>query len=604
MDFSSRYGHIVIGLIACSLILLGKLFYIQIVDDRYKTDALNNSIVREIIYPPRGVIYDRDSSILVGNRNSFDILVTPREIRNLDSLSLCKVLKIEPEFLREKLDYYRNYRSRIGYKTLTFLSGIDEQTYVDFSETEYLFPGFHASMRTSRDYPFNAGGNLLGYVSEVNADYIKKHPEYKSGDYAGMTGLEAVKEKELRGVKGYHIYLRDSRNRVLTSYNNGEDDLMAIPGENIVTTIDADLQQYGQSLMRNKRGSIVALEPSTGEILALVTSPGIDVEDLENMGSRYQALASNPDKPLFNRPVSASYPPGSVFKLVNGLIGLQEGVCRPSDMESCQQGYYSANGKKLGCHKHPSPIDYQQAIMMSCNSYFCSVFKDILENPKYANTAEAFDAWREYVLSFGLGAPLGSGIPNESAGSIPSSELYNKFYGKGHWRFSSVVSLSIGQGEIGATPLQIANLCAILANRGYYYNPHLIKGEKTEKHYCKVDSLHFIPTVDAMWKAVNCTVAEGATASLAAIDGLDVCGKTGTAENPHGADHSVFICFAPKEDPKIAVAVYIENAGFGARWACPMASLIVEQYLNKEIGTKRKWLENYVREADLMNLEK
>lgn len=604
MDYSSRFGHIVLGLIICALILLGRLFYIQILDDRYKTDALNNSIVRETIYPPRGIIYDRNSHILVGNHNSFDIMVTPREIQNLDTLALCQILGIEKEFLLEKLDYYRTYRSRIGYKTLNFLSGVDEKTFVNFSETEYLFPGFHASMRTSRDYPFNAGGNLLGYVSEVNPDYIKKHPEYKSGDYAGMTGLEAVKEKELRGEKGYHIYLRDSRNRVLTNYNNGEDDLMAVPGENITTTIDAYLQQYGQTLMQHKRGSIVALEPSSGEILALVTSPGIDVEDLGNMGSRYQALASNPDKPLFNRPVSASYPPGSVFKMVNGLIGLQEGVCKIFDTEPCQQGYYYAPGKKLGCHKHRSPIDYQEAIMMSCNAYFCQVFKDILENPKYGSTAEAFDAWREYVLSFGLGASLGSGIPNESSGTIPSSALYDRLYGKGHWRFSSVVSLSIGQGEIGATPLQIANLCAILANRGYYYRPHLIKGESAEKHYCKVDSLHFVPTVEAMWRAVNSTAAEGATASLAAIEGLDVCGKTGTAENPHGADHSVFICFAPKDEPQIAVAVYIENAGFGARWACPLASLMVEKYLNGEIGEKRRWLEKYVMEADLMNVEK
>lgn len=612
MSDSSRYTKIILGLIFAAFILVARLFYIQIIDTRYKTDALNNSIFKETIYPPRGIIHDRDGLILVGNKTCYDIMVTPREITSLDTMALCSVLGIEQEFLKEKLDYYRTYRTKIGYKTLPFLQNVDEMVYVHFAEMQYWFPGFHAQLRNTRDYPFNAGGNLLGYVGEVDADYIKNHPEYKSGDYAGLTGLEATREKDLRGEKGYSIFLRDSRNRVLTTFNEGKDDLHAVPGKDVTTTIDAHLQQYGQSLMQNKRGSLIAIEPSTGEILALVTSPGIDVQDLSDIRNRYQDLASNPDKPLFNRPVQASYPPGSIFKLVNGLIGLQEGVLKVKDMHACNMGFYYTPSRKLGCHKHRSPLNFTDAIMTSCNSYFCYVFKDILENPQYSSTSEAFNAWRDYVCSFGFGAPLGSDVPGELGGTIPKSSLYDKFYGKGRWKFSSVVSLSIGQGEIGATPLQIANLCATIANRGYYITPHIIKdGDQVkidskfkEKHYTKVDSVYFEDAIEGMWKAVNAGVGAGGTATLAAIEGLDVCGKTGTAENPHGADHSVFICFAPRENPKIAVAAYIENAGFGARWACPLSSLIIEKYLNGEIAPSRLWLENYVRDANLMNVEK
>ena len=607
MDLSGRYSKIIIGLLIVSAIIVGRLFYIQIINDGYKTDALNNSIVKSTIYPPRGIIYDRNGQILVGNKTIYDILVTPREIKDLDTNALCSVLGIDKSFLLEKLDYYKTYRTKIGYKTLTFLQNIDRKAYVDFSEIEYMFPGFYANLRNTRDYPFNAGGNLLGYVAEVDQDYLKKHPSYKSGDYAGMTGLEATRENELKGEKGYNYFYRDSKNRVLTSYNSGENDQPAKPGKDIITTIDAHLQQYGQTLMQNKRGSLIALEPQSGEILALVSSPGIDVEDLEDMRNRYSTLATNPDKPLFNRPVQASYPPGSIFKLVNGMIGLQEGVLKPSDLHPCDIGYYYTQKRKLGCHRHRSPINYYEAIMMSCNSYFCYVFKDLLENPKFSSTAEAFDAWREYVLSFGFGKSLGSDIPNEASGTIPSSATYDRIYGKGHWKFPSIVSLSIGQGEIGATPLQIANLCAIMANRGYYYTPHIIKSETDnaflEKKHTKIDSINFAITIEGMWKAVNLKLGDGGTATLAAIDGLDVCGKTGTAENPHGADHSVFICFAPKDNPRIAVAAYIENAGFGAKWACPIASLMIEKYLNGEISPKRQWMESYVKDANLMNVE-
>ena len=594
MDGSRKYNKIRIGLAVAAALLLGRLFYIQIVNSKYKTDALNNSIVYETIYPPRGVIYDRSGEVLVGNKATYDILVTPREISSLDTLALCRTLGVDTSFVRERLDYYRTYRTRIGFKTLTFLKHVDEDVYMRFSEVEYRFPGFHGQIRTERMYPFNAGGNLLGYVSEVDADYIKKHPEYTSGDNVGRTGLEAAREKELRGEKGYHIYLRDSRNRVLTSYNDGEDDKLAVPGSDIRTTIDAHLQQYGQQLMKGRTGSLVAIEPSTGEILALVSSPGIDVDVLADMGANYDKLIHDPGKPLFNRTVQASYPPGSVFKLVCGLIGMQEGVLSPSMRYSCSRGYVYAPGKKLGCHEHRSPLSFTEAVRMSCNAYFCNVFKNVLENKKYGSTAEAFDAWESYVRAFGFGSKLGTDYPGELGGHIPTSSYYDRVYGRGHWRFSSVVSLSIGQGEIGATPLQIANLAAILANRGWYITPHLLDDTAAERFETGIDRKHFETAVEGMYEAVNMTVADGATAPLARVRGLDICGKTGTAQNPHGDDHSVFICFAPRENPQIAVAAYIENGGWGGSTAAPIASLLIEKYLNGSVAPEREWLEKWI----------
>ena len=596
----NRKNKLLMGLAAVSLVLLGKLFYIQVIDDSYKKDASNNSMVYSVIYPPRGVIYDRNGEILVGNSVCYDILVTPMEVKQLDTAALAHALDTSVDFVREKMKYYRKYRSRIGFQTQTFLKQVNVETYIRFAEQEYLFPGFHAQVRSVRDYPFNAGGNLLGYISEVDADYLKEHPEYRSGDYVGRTGLEAAMEEQLKGEKGYHIYLRDSRNRVQSPYMDGAEDKSAVPGKDIVSTIDAHLQQYGQRLMEGKVGSVVAIEPSSGEILAMVSSPGIDVDVLTDIGKHYKEISSNPRKPMFNRTVMASYPPGSVFKLVNGLIGMQEGVLKENDSYPCYKGYYYSGDHKLGCHAHSSPLMLKDAIATSCNGYFCYVLRNILENKKYSSTSEALDKWREYVLSFGFGRKLGSDFPSELGGNIPTSSYYNKIYGKNRWRFQTVVSLSIGQGEIGATPLQIANLAAIMANRGYWYIPHIVKDSENyriddkyrERNYTLVDTTFFETAVEGMYMAVNGGGSAGGTAFAAAVDGLDVCGKTGTAQNPHGKDNSVFICFAPKDDPKIAVAAYVENAGFGATWALPVASLMLEQYLTGEISPKRKYLED------------
>ena len=604
-----RANKLRIGLVIMAGILIARIFYVQIVDDRYKIDASNNSMVYDIIYPTRGVIYDRNGKIIVGNKVAYDILVTPKEVKEFDTLLLAGVLDVEPDFIRGKMAEYRKNRRRIGYQSVIMMKQLSSEKYMKFSEIQYKFPGFKGQVRSIRDYPFNAGGNLLGYVSEVDQAYLDRHPgEYRSGDYAGKTGLEAARETDLRGEKGYHIYLRDSHNQIQTRYKDGEMDKEAIPGKDIVTTIDADLQQYGQQLMQNKVGSLVAIEPSTGEILTMVSSPGIDVEMLADIGKHYKEIVSDPHKPMFNRAVQAPYPPGSVFKLVNGLIGLEEGVLKPEYTYPCNKGYYFGK-HKLGCHAHRSPLDLEDAIMMSCNGYFCYVMRNILENRKYGSQAEALDKWHDYVSSFGFGHKLGSDFPAELGGTIPTSAYYNKVYGKGGWKFTTVISISIGQGEIGVTPLQIANMCATVANRGYYYIPHIVKDSDSlriddkfrERQYTMVDTTNFKKVIKGMWKAVNSGFGSGGTASIAAVEGLDICGKTGTAQNPRGADNSVFICFAPMDNPKIAVAAYVENAGFGATWSAPIASLLVEKYLTGTISEDRKPLEERMLNGDLMS---
>ena len=592
-------------------ILLIKLFNIQIIDDKYKMDAANNSMVYTTIYPTRGIIYDRNGKILVGNQVAYDLVVTPREVTEFDTLTLARVLDVSPEFIRTKMAEYTKNRRNIGWQSMVMLRKIPQETYMRFSEIAYRFPGFKGQARSIREYPYNAGGNLLGYVSEVDKRYIERHPgEYKAGDYAGKTGLEAAREKELRGEKGHTIWLRNSRNRIESRYKDGEMDKEAIPGKNIVTTIDAELQNYGQKLMKNKVGSLVAIEPSTGEILAMVSSPGINVDILSDIGKHYSKIAKNPHKPMFNRAVQAPYPPGSVFKLVNALIALQEGVITPRTEYPCSMGYHFGNGKyKVGCHSHDSPVDLDFSIMTSCNAYYCYVFRELLENGKYGNVAESLDKWREYVASFGFGHKLGSDFPAELGGFIPTSAYYDRYYGKKRWKATAVISMAIGQGEIGCTPLHLANLCATIANRGYYYIPHIVKDSDGveidpkyhEKNYTMVNPEHFHKIINGMYKAVNSEFGSGATASIAAVPGLEICGKTGTAQNPHGDDHSVFACFAPRENPKIAVVAYIENGGFGASYAAPIASLLTEMYLNKGISPERKDLEHRMISANLMH---
>ncbi|HIR62326.1 MAG TPA: penicillin-binding protein 2 [Candidatus Coprenecus avistercoris] len=607
-DGKHRYQYLMTGLAVAFLLLTAQLFRLQLLDNSFKISADNNALLYQTRHPARGLILDRNGKVLVGNKNTYDIMVTPRFVRPFDTLELCRILELDPQYVRDKFHEYRMYRSRIGNRTVTFLSQVSQEQYSRFIEAAHKFPEFRGVPRTTRMYPYNAGGNLLGYVTEVDRDFLEKHPDYSSGDYTGRTGLEETCEPMLRGEKGYSIYLRDASNRIQSSYRNGEFDKPAVPGQDVVSTIDAELQNYGEELMRNKVGSVIAIEPSTGEILSMISSPGIDVSVLGEINKYYKEIAADPFTPMFNRAVMSPQPPGSVFKLVNGLIGLQEGVVSTDTEFPCRDGFH-ARGISVGCHSHKSPVDFTEAIMVSCNSYFCYLFKDILENPVYGSEAAAMDRWAEYVRSFGFGTRLGSDFPSEIAGFVPTSSTYDRVYGKGGWKALSVISLSIGQGELGCTPLHLANLAATIANRGWYRIPHIVRGHGSdtldnrfsEKHYTLVDTSHFEKVIEGMYMAVNAPAGYGATARVAAVNGLDICGKTGTAENPHGDEHAVFVCFAPRENPRIAIAVYIENAGFGATWAAPVASLMVEKYLNGEIASNRRWLEQRMLDANLLN---
>ncbi|MBP5505526.1 MAG: penicillin-binding protein 2 [Bacteroidales bacterium] len=602
--YPGKRNVIMLVLLVIFLVMAVRLFVIQIVDKRYSETAGNNALKYVTVYPARGRILDRNGNTIVENKITYDIMVSPRLVEPFDTLAICEIFNLEPEFVHERFAQYRDNARKIGYGSMPFLKQVSSEQYNAFAEKEYLFPGFDAVARTARIYPVNAGGNLIGYVSEVDRDYIEKHPEYRSGDYAGKTGMERAFEKRLCGEKGYTVYYRDARGRIKGHYDNGAIDKAAVAGSDIITTIDAGLQEYGETLMRNKVGSLVAIEPSTGEILSLVSSPGIGVSQLAEIGKYYKEISENPYNPMFNRTVQSAQPPGSVFKLVNGLIGMQEGVLTRDTWYPCNHGY-TAGKVHVGCHYHASPINLPQSVAMSCNAYYCYVLRSILENRKYANVEEAFEKWREYVTSFGFGRKLGSDVPYELGGNVPTVNTYNKLHGKGRWRALSVISLSIGQGELGCTPLQIANLAATIANRGWFYTPHMIKGDETHpldsaycvRNYPLVDKEHFDVIVEGMSMSVY---GDGGTSHVAQIPGIQMCGKTGTAQNPHGDDHSVFICFAPKDDPKIAVAAYIENGGFGASWAAPIASLLVEKYLNGEISPARQDLETRVKNGNLL----
>ena len=586
-------------------VMAARLFKVQIIDKQYRITAENNALKYETLYPARGRILDRYGKTIVDNKISYDIMVTPIDVREFDTLEFCRLFDVDTAFVKAKFREYKRFRTKIGYQTVTFKKQVSNEQFNAFIEKSFLFPGFSGTRRSARTYPFNAGGNLLGYISEVDGDYLKKHPEYRSGDYAGKTGIEEAYEDILKGEKGYNIYLRDAHNRIKEHYAGGQYDKTAIPGTDLTTTIDAELQAYGELLMNHKVGSLVAIEPSSGEILTMVSSPGINVEQLSEISKYYSDIVSDPYKPMFNRAVMSPQPPGSVFKLVNGLIGLQEGVLKPSTQYPCHAGYVLGN-LRVGCHNHPSPLDLHHSIMMSCNAYYCYAFRSIIDNPAYGSVREAFDKWKAYTESFGFGTKLGTDIPSEQAGTMPTAERYDKLHGKNRWKSISIISLSIGQGEIGCTPLHLANLAATIANRGFYYIPHLqkdteespIDGRFRERHYTMVDTSYFSEIVTGMRMAVG--GGPGATARIAAIPGVEVCGKTGTAQNPHGDDHSVFICFAPKDNPKIAVVAYVENGGFGATWAAPIASLLVEKYLHREISPERKYLEDRIVGSNLL----
>jgi penicillin-binding protein 2 len=598
-SFINRKYVIMALIVLSAFALVIRLFRIQIIEDSYRLSADNNVLRYVTQYPARGLIYDRSGKLMVFNQAAYDLMVIPAQTMKFDTAELCGTLGISREFFNDRLKAARIYSRRAP---SVFLKQISAETYARLQEKMFLYPGFYVQSRTLRKYAKPIAGHLLGYVSEVDENLIKKQPYYKSGDYIGTLGIEESYEKELRGRKGVKIYLVDVYSRIKGSYEEGRLDTTAIQGSDITSSIDMDLQEYAESLMKNKSGSIVAIEPSTGEILALVSSPNYDPSLLVGRvrSENFAKLQADTTKPIFNRALMASYPPGSTFKPINGLIGLQEKVIIPSTIFGCSNGYLF-----VGCHTHQSPLDLIGAVKNSCNSYFCQTFRRVLENPKYPYVGTAYEKWKSYVNEFGFGRSLGSDFVNELTGLIPTLGYYEKIYGKNKLKSLNIISLAIGQGEIGTTPLQMANMSAAIANRGFYYSPHIVKkiGDSLNtrnglgvKHTIGIDTANFEQIVKGMEQAVN--GGYGATAGIAAIQDIIVCGKTGTAQNPHGKDHSIFIAFAPKVNPKIAIAVYVENAGFGATYAAPIASLLMERYIRGEV--KNKYLEEYVLSLNLM----
>jgi penicillin-binding protein 2 len=602
-EFANRKLYITIFFTFVCAIIVGRLFYIQVVDGYYKLVADKNVMRYEIQYPARGLIYDRNGTLLVDNQTVYDIMVIPREVLTFDTAALSQVLGVSSAQIQATLGVIRSKAQKTAaYQPALFHRQISTEAFALLQEKWFKFPGFYAQARSIRSYPRRAVGNLIGYIGEADSSNINSDPFYTQGSYVGKIGIEYSYEKVLRGKRGVNVYMRDVYNRVKNSYADGKLDTAAVPGGYIVCTIDAELQEYGEHLMQNKVGSIVAIEPATGEILTLVSTPNFDPElfiDVHRVAER-NTLINNPMKPLFNRAVMAQYPPGSIFKCINALIALQEGTATERTSYSCNGGGAFGN-RYVGCHWHFSPVNLTQSLQVSCNTYYCHLFRGIID--KHNNPQQGFNVWRRHVESFGIGRRLNSDVPNELRGILPTAATYDRMHGVSRWKSLSIISLAIGQGELGVTPLHMANIAATIANRGFYYTPHLAKSVEGKK----IDSSFLTPrytTIDRKYfeliaQGMQHTITEpGGTARIAQIPGIEMCGKTGTAQNPHGEDHSVFICFAPKNNPQIAVAVYVENGGAGAKWAAPTASLIVEKYLKKTVS--RTWLEDYVVNGNLI----
>lgn len=593
--------YVIAGFILVILIIFGvRLYNIQIKEDKYKESAISNAFLRRVTYPTRGLIYDRNGNLVVFNEPAYDVMLVPRDLgKDFDTLSLANVLGLSMDEIREKWDEMKKQSSYSAYTPQKLISHLTPEEYGKLQEKLYMFPGVFIQTRTIRDYKYHVGANFLGNIREVTADEVEKDEYYRPGDFTGDLGIEKSYEQKLRGVKGEELLMKDVHGRIKGKYEDGIHDIAPVSGKNLTLSIDMDLQAFGEELMRGKKGAIVAIEPSTGEILALVTSPNYDPALLtgKERGKNYAMLNADPNLPLYDRTIQGAYPPGSTFKPSQGLILLQEGIVSLSTSYPCSHGY--VNGLRVGCHGHSSPIALKPALQTSCNAYFCWGLKNLIDK-KGADRDDQFTKWKDYMVSMGYGYPLGVDLPHERRGFIPNKDFYNKSFRGNKWSANSVISISIGQGEILATPLQIANLCATIANRGYYFTPHIVKGVEGEKLDAKYREAHRPPIKKEYYEAVAegmRMAVLGGTCKGANLPGIEVCGKTGTAQNPHGKDHSAFMGFAPYHDPKIAVVAYIENAGFGATYGVPIGSLMIEKYLNGEISDSRKSVEHHMKNA-------
>ena len=579
-------------------VFLGRLYYIQVVEEKYRLSADNNVIRKKTIYPSRGIMYDRNGEVLVSNDAAYDLMIIPKQLKEMDTTRFCSLLQITIESFRKRIKKAKHY-SR--YKASLFIGQIPKKEFAYLQETLYEYEGFYVQHRSLRRYPRHVGALNLGDVGEVNQRNLDNDKYYKLGDYIGKSGIERYYEKDLRGKKGSEFVMVDVHNRPKGAYKDGRYDTLAVKGKNLYTSIDVELQQYGELLMQNKLGSIVAIEPGSGEILSLVSSPSYDPAMLvgRSRGKNFRKLVNDSLKPLYNRAIMAAYPPGSVFKMLNALVALDVGAVSTSTEFSCA----GPVAKPIKCsHNHNTPLSMVYGIQQSCNPYFWNTFKATVNHHKDGVKA-GYKIWYDKITSFGLGKKFHTDLMYEKSGNVPSAEYFEKLY-RGSWNALTVRSLAIGQGELLITPLQLANMTVAIANRGFYYPPHLVKAiaypdslisNYTEKQIVDIKPQYFAPIIEGMQKVVEI----GGTARRGAMDSVIVCGKTGTVQNPHGKDHSVFIAFAPMDNPQIAIAVVVENAGdYGGTWAAPIASLMMEKYIHGKVIRKSK--EIRILEADLI----
>jgi penicillin-binding protein 2 len=608
--YKNRHSVIQIIIVSFAVIFLLRMFYLQVIDQKYVSMAKNNAIKEVDVYPTRGLIYDRYGELIVFNEPIYDLMVTPRLAKNFDTAKLCELLNIQTADFYKKWDDMKKQRNYSSRRPNVFFKQISQRDYSRLQEFMNLFPGFYGQVRAVRKYPHRVAGTILGDIGEVDDRQIEKSGDYyKPGDYVGKSGIEKAYEKELGGLRGKKFVYVDVIGREVGRFNDGEYDTLAIVGDNITTSLSIKLQEYGEQLMKNKKGSIVAIEPATGEILAMVSSPGYDPNLLCGAirSQNYRMLLKDSLLPLYSRPTLATYPPGSAFKPVVGLIALQEGVQAVEYTVPCNGAYHFA-GLTLRCsHHHSSAQNMQYALAQSCNPYFWQTFRNTIENKEYSTIQTSYGKWVVYCNSFGLGVKTGTDVASEVRGNIPSVNYFDKIYGPKGWRCATIISLGIGQGEVLTTPMQMANIFAAIANKGFWITPHIVKKivdsktgkdvvKKFERHQTLIDAVHFEPVIQGLFDVV-----EMGTARSARVEGIAMCGKTGTAQNPHGDNHSMFAGFAPKDNAKIAIAVVVENGGYGSTYAAPIASLMVEKYLTDTIQTSRLPLEKRILEANLLN---
>ncbi len=597
---STRHITFILLFIVVILIYFLKITWLQL-DKNYKLTAENNALRRVVVYPARGLIFDRNGKLLVYNKLYYELWAEPSKIKPFDTVLLCQILDVQKELLKENLKEAEEYSK---WRSSKIYGPFNEKQFLVLNEQMYKFQGFEIRKRFERTYVYNSAPLVFGYIREVDKKTVDTSKYYKAGDVIGVRGIEKTYEQFLRGKKGVRYYVVDATNKIVGRYKHGKYDTLAVAGQNIISTIDIDLQQYGEKLMTNKRGAIVAIEPSTGEVLAMVSTPSYNPNDLNttNFKENFQKISLNPEHLLFNKALgSATSPPGSTFKVVDAAIGLSERVITTKTVIPCHGGF-SIGSHIVKCH-HNAPIDFYYSIAGSCNTYYCEVFTRLIRNKKYGSYEDAYRSWTKQLNKFGIGVKLGIDLPEESRGVLYSADKFNELYGKGKWGPFRIISLAIGQGQLGLTPLQLANIAAIMANRGYYITPHVVKkidgqdsipAKYRQKHYTGIDTTYISAVVDGMEQVVTHGTAAGIR-----LDSITQCGKTGTAQNPHGDYNSVFIEFAPKYNPKIAIAVYVENGGYGAVTAAPIASLMVEKYLTDTIT--RPWLEEAIINKNLMN---